>query len=78
VLRDLPGREKGLQFQFQVHVGGEGFAVPFEIENTAEVWWKKWSDPSNPDRWIAVAFVWMGDGGIASTPRVIAIRKNEF
>jgi hypothetical protein len=58
-----------------------GEAIP-EVEKLHKllsgtiVRWKKWSDPTAPDRWIAVGFSPLAFDGRDATPKAIAKRKN--
>jgi hypothetical protein len=76
-LEELPEFGNGMTVEFRLPDGSDPM-IKVNIPRDSPVWWKQWKLDGPGDRWIAVGFFWLGEGGIASRSRVAAKRKFGF
>jgi hypothetical protein len=76
ILSELPEGKGGIQLRIRLNDMEEGQLV--RVSTDSKVTWKRWCDQNAPERWIAVGFVCLGEGGGMSALTVVAKRKHGF
>jgi hypothetical protein len=83
IVGELPGHETGIRLTIKLHPQPptqmpELELRGWEIEKSRPIRWTKWRNLPGQDQWIAVAFMWWGEGGSASVPSVVAKKRGGF